>query len=64
VAIRCRAGQLELCVEDDGIGVRPGVPTGVGLGSMHQRAAELGGTCEISGGPGTTVRATLPTGVG
>lgn len=62
VAIRHRAGQLELCVEDDGIGVRPGARTGVGLGSMHQRAAELGGTCEVLGGSGTTVRATLPTG--
>jgi signal transduction histidine kinase len=62
VAIRHRAGRLELCVEDDGIGVRPGAPTGVGLGSMHQRAAELGGTCEVVGGAGTTVRATLPTG--
>jgi signal transduction histidine kinase len=28
---------------------------------MHQRAAELGGSCEVSGGPGTTVRAVLPT---
>jgi signal transduction histidine kinase len=63
VAIGCRAGQLELCVADDGTGVRPGTPTGVGLGSMHQRAAELGGTCVVTGGSGTTVRATLPTGV-
>jgi signal transduction histidine kinase len=63
VAIRHRAGRLELCVEDDGIGLRPGTPTGVGLGSMHQRAAELGGTCEVTSGSGTTVRATLPTGV-
>ena len=62
VAIRHRAGRLELCVEDDGIGVRPGARTGVGLGSMHQRAAELGGVCEVTGGSGTTVRATLPTG--
>jgi signal transduction histidine kinase len=63
VGIRAAAGQLELCIEDDGVGVRPGARTGVGLGSMHQRAAELGGTCEVSGGPGTTVRATLPTGL-
>ncbi|MGY1753792.1 sensor histidine kinase [Blastococcus sp. SYSU D01042] len=61
VAIRHRAGRLELCVEDDGVGVQPGARTGVGLGSMHQRAAELGGTCEVTGGSGTTVRATLPT---
>ncbi len=62
VAIRHRAGQLELCVDDDGVGVSPGAPTGVGLGSMHQRAAELGGTCEVTSGSGTTVRALLPTG--
>ncbi|NEM07137.1 hypothetical protein [Geodermatophilus normandii] len=31
-------------------------------GSMHQRAAELGGTCTVTGGPGTTVHACLPTG--
>lgn len=42
--------------------VRPGARTGIGLGSMHQRAAELGGACEVTGGPGTTVRATLPVG--
>ena len=62
VTIAHRGGALELCIEDDGVGVRPGTPTGVGLGSMHQRAAELGGTCEVSGGPGTTVRAVLPAG--
>lgn len=62
VAIGHRAGRLELCVEDDGVGLRPGTPTGVGLGSMHERAAELGGTCEVTSGSGTTVRATLPTG--
>ena len=61
VTLAHRDGALELCVQDDGIGVRPGAPTGVGLGSMHQRAAELGGTCEVSGGRGTTVRAVLPT---
>ncbi len=61
VTITPRDGALELCVQDDGVGVRPGAPTGVGLGSMHQRAAELGGSCEVSGGPGTTVRAVLPT---
>ncbi|MGY1815296.1 sensor histidine kinase [Blastococcus sp. SYSU D00820] len=60
VTIARRDGVLELCVADDGVGVRPGAPAGVGLGSMHQRAAELGGTCVVTGGRGTTVRATLP----
>ncbi len=62
VTIASRDGALHLCVADDGVGVRPGARTGVGLGSMHQRAAELGGNCTITSGPGTTVRAVLPTG--
>jgi signal transduction histidine kinase len=57
-----RDGALHLTVVDDGVGARPGASTGVGLGSMHKRAAELGGSCVGSGGRGTTVRATLPTG--
>jgi signal transduction histidine kinase len=60
VALTHRDGSLEVCVQDDGVGVRPGSRTGVGLGSMHQRAAELGGSCEVVGGRGTTVRALLP----
>ena len=62
VTIAHRGGLLEVCVSDDGVGVRPGAPAGVGLGSMHQRAAELGGSCVVTGGRGTTVRAVLPTG--
>ncbi len=62
VTIAHRDGALHLCVGDDGVGVRPGTRTGVGLGSMHQRAAELGGSCTVTSGPGTTVRAVLPTG--
>jgi signal transduction histidine kinase len=35
---------------------------GIGLGSMRERAAELGGRCEIEPGPagGTRVQAWLP----
>jgi signal transduction histidine kinase len=62
VVLAHRDGALHLCVADDGVGVRPGARTGVGLGSMHQRAAELGGSCTVTGGPGTTVRAVLPAG--
>jgi signal transduction histidine kinase len=49
-------------VTDDGTGIPPGQPSGVGLVSLRERAAELGGTCEI-GCPderGTVVRARLP----
>jgi two-component system, NarL family, sensor kinase len=54
--------RLLLSVADDGQGVTAGAPAGVGLGSMHARAAELGGTCTVAGRPGegTTVTAELP----
>lgn len=49
-------------VVDDGIGITPGTPSGVGLVSLRERAAELGGRCEIEcpATGGTTVRAYLP----
>jgi signal transduction histidine kinase len=48
-------------VEDDGRGIEPGVPRGVGLDSMHDRAAELGGSLSItSHGRGTAIVARLP----
>jgi signal transduction histidine kinase len=39
--------ELELEVLDDGIGVDPSLPVGVGLSSMRERTAELGGSCSI-----------------
>ncbi|MDQ3540934.1 MAG: histidine kinase [Chloroflexota bacterium] len=64
---RCEGPPDSLCVEvvDDGVGMPHG-PThqsGVGLLSMHERAAELGGTCVIERrGPsgGTRLVAQLP----
>jgi signal transduction histidine kinase len=55
-------GWLTVSVTDDGVGVR-GESTGVGIGSMRERAAELGGTWELSAAPGggTMVVARLPT---
>lgn len=55
-------GVLELEVLDDGRGFPPERVPGVGLRSMHERAAELGGTFAIGPGPagGTLVRARLP----
>ena len=50
-----------LKVRDDGTGVRPDAVPGIGLTSMAERAAEVGGTFRIdTGGEGTTVTATLP----
>jgi signal transduction histidine kinase len=51
---------VEVC--DDGCGLAPEHPPGVGLGSMRERAAELGGRCDVHALPqgGTRVRARLP----
>ena len=55
-----------LCVgiTDDGVGVAPGRHTGVGLSSMRERAAELGGrlTIEPNHPHGTVVAVELPAG--
>ena len=55
-------GELVVAVSDNGIGM-PGRPkAGVGMISMRERAAEVGGRLEVeaTSGGGTTVRATLP----
>ncbi|GII01875.1 sensor histidine kinase [Planobispora takensis] len=57
-----REGHLGVRVSDDGTGVPPDRRSGVGLASMRERAAELGGTCMITSPPGggTVVEAVLP----
>jgi signal transduction histidine kinase len=54
--------ELALTVSDDGSGMPAGVRAGVGLESVHHRAAEVGGTCAIHTRPGagTTLAARLP----
>jgi two-component system NarL family sensor kinase len=54
--------ELHIEVVDDGIGLPDGATTGVGLASMRERAAELGGDCLVrtDHGGGTRVLATLP----
>jgi two-component system NarL family sensor kinase len=47
---------LELQVIDDGVGFSKARRVGVGLASMRERAAELGGTCEVESGPGGGTR--------
>lgn len=49
-------------VADDGVGIAPGRTAGVGLSSLRERAAELGGTTTITSPPGggTVVSARLP----
>ena len=55
-------GALELEVRDDGGGLPESYRRGVGLESMRERAAELGGECTIerADGDGTRVKALLP----
>jgi signal transduction histidine kinase len=55
---------LEVEVTDDGCGLGPGFRAGVGVSSMRERAAELGGNLLIEplGSGGTRVSARLPLG--
>jgi len=53
---------LELLIEDDGVGIGPVNGHGLGLSSMAERAAELGGICLVEPltPSGTRVAARLP----
>ena len=67
VHLHRQGGNLVLTVADDGCGfeVDPETPcSGVGLGTMEERAKHLGGGFEIetTKGAGTTIRATVPSG--
>jgi signal transduction histidine kinase len=57
---------LAIEVTDDGTGLPERVRRGVGLDSMQERAAELGGRCSIGNDPdgGLRVSAVLPLQVG
>jgi signal transduction histidine kinase len=54
--------QVRIEVEDDGVGLLPNHRPGVGIASMRERVAELGGSCTIESpaGGGTRVLAILP----
>ena len=62
VLVRPGGEHLLVEVSDDGRGVARPAGSGVGLASMHERAAELGGSCTVTAaeGGGTVVRALLP----
>jgi signal transduction histidine kinase len=48
--------RVEMEISDAGCGLAPHAPAGVGLISMRERAAELGGECMISSAPGQGTR--------
>jgi signal transduction histidine kinase len=55
-------GALEVIVQDDGVGLPANARSGVGMLSMQERAAEVGGVCRIETGDlgGVRVRLILP----
>lgn len=62
--IELQAGEtlLTLSISDDGSGLQPDARSGVGLRSMRERAAELGGAMTVDSREdiGTTIRVTFP----
>ncbi|MGH3176018.1 MAG: sensor histidine kinase, partial [Streptosporangiaceae bacterium] len=47
ITLAVRDGELHVAVHDDGVNVGGGWQPGVGLTSIRERAAELGGRCAI-----------------
>ncbi|MFE3449033.1 histidine kinase [Nonomuraea sp. NPDC059194] len=62
ITLGVREGRLEVAVRDDGTGIAPDRVAGVGMLSLRERAAELGGDCRVACPPGggTLVSARLP----
>lgn len=61
VRVACEDDALHLRVEDDGIGIDPARPQGLGLLTMRERAQLAGGTLRIdSDAQGTRLHARLP----
>ena len=60
VALEVGKERLVLSVRDDGRGLAPRTPFGVGLTSLRERATELGGTISIESNRLTTLTASIP----
>jgi signal transduction histidine kinase len=62
VTLGTAGGEALVEVEDDGRGLEPGEPAGMGLTGMRERAHGLGGELEVEGerGVGTRVLLRVP----
>jgi signal transduction histidine kinase len=60
VCIEVTADEALMRVTDDGRGLPQPLVEGVGIAAIRERAAELGGTVELSSGGGTTVTTVVP----
>ncbi|MFT8394705.1 sensor histidine kinase [Propionibacterium sp.] len=62
VCMSLQDDQLHVVVADDGVGLPALRREGVGMASMHERATELGGSCQVGErtGGGTLVAVRLP----
>jgi len=61
VSLVADGSHLVVTITDDGTGIADSAVPGVGLASMRERAAEVGGTLSVGTGPaGTTITARLP----
>ena len=47
VSLAAAEGGVQVAISDDGVNLEPGWKPGVGLASIRERTAELGGVCEI-----------------
>lgn len=64
IKLKAENDYLSLEISDNGKGISADMRAGVGLSSMRERAAELGGECEVQNIPagGTCVKVQLPIG--
>jgi signal transduction histidine kinase len=60
VCIQVTVDDVLMRVTDDGRGLPEHLIEGVGLAAIRERAADLGGTVELSSGSGTTVTTVVP----
>jgi two-component system, NarL family, sensor kinase len=61
IQLRELGGSVELIIDDDGSGIAEPTPGGVGLRSMRERVAEVGGSCHVERlSTGTRVVAIAP----